>query len=295
MGRLDHRADGARAGEFARAGYDYVGFDAQHGYLDDADIAGMLRRTEHLPIGTVVRLPNADAAPIGRVLDAGADAVVIAMIESVDQAAAAVAATRYQPAGIRSFGPLRAGLGRDTAALESRVSVFAMIETAAALSGLDEICAVDGLAGLYVGPADLALSWGARGRRDEGPGRAGGHRANPPCGRRGRVGHRHSRRERRDGPRHGEAGVLHDHPDGRIARAAPGCRRVPARGDRTMTDDHTEIRELLAGYALALDAGDVDDCLELFLPDAEFRVYGRCFAGHDGIGKMFRTPRAGCT
>lgn len=148
------------AEEFARAGYDYVGFDAQHGYLDDADIARMLRRTEHVPIATVVRLPNADAAPIGRVLDAGADAVVIAMIESADQAAAAVAATRHQPRGIRSFGPLRASLGHDAAALESRVSVFAMIETAAALSGLSEICAVEGLAGLYVGPADLALSMG---------------------------------------------------------------------------------------------------------------------------------------
>jgi 2-keto-3-deoxy-L-rhamnonate aldolase RhmA len=146
--------------EFARAGYDYVGFDAQHGYLDDADIARTLRRIEHLPIGTAVRLPNADAAPIGRVLDAGADAVVIAMIESAEQAAAAVAATRYPPAGVRSFGPLRASLGHDTAALESRVSVFAMIETAAALSGLSEICAVEGLAGLYVGPADLAVSMG---------------------------------------------------------------------------------------------------------------------------------------
>jgi 4-hydroxy-2-oxoheptanedioate aldolase len=146
--------------EFARAGYDYVGFDAQHGYLDDADIASILRRIEHVPIATVVRLPNADAAPIGRVADAGADAVVIAMIESADQAAAAVAATRYPPAGIRSFGPLRASLGRDTAALESRVSVFAMIETAAALSGLSQICAVDGLTGLYVGPADLAISMG---------------------------------------------------------------------------------------------------------------------------------------
>lgn len=146
--------------EFARAGYDYVGFDAQHGYLDDADIAGVLRRLEHVPIGTAVRLPNADAAPIGRVADAGADAVVIAMIESADQAAAAVAATRYPPAGVRSFGPLRASLGRDTAVLESRVKVFAMIETAAALSGLREICAVEGLAGLYVGPADLALSMG---------------------------------------------------------------------------------------------------------------------------------------
>lgn len=146
--------------EFARAGYDYVGFDAQHGYLDDADIARMLRRIEHVPIATVVRLPNADAAPIGRVADAGADAVVIAMIESADQAAAAVAATRYPPAGVRSFGPLRASLGSDTAALESRVSVFAMIETAAAVSGLSQICAVDGLTGLYVGPADLAISMG---------------------------------------------------------------------------------------------------------------------------------------
>ena len=146
--------------EFARAGYDYVGFDAQHGYLDDADIARMLRRIEHVPIGTAVRLPNADAAPIGRVADAGADAVVIAMIESADQAAAAVAATRYPPAGIRSFGPLRASLGHDPAALESRVSVFAMIETAGALSGLSQICAVEGLAGLYIGPADLAISMG---------------------------------------------------------------------------------------------------------------------------------------
>jgi 4-hydroxy-2-oxoheptanedioate aldolase len=147
--------------EFARAGYDYVGFDAQHGYLDDADISGILRRIEQVPIATAVRLPNADAAPIGRVLDAGADAVIIAMIESADQAAAAVAATRYPPAGIRSFGPLRASLGHDPAALAARVSVFAMIETAAAMANLEEICAVDGLAGIYVGPADLAISMGA--------------------------------------------------------------------------------------------------------------------------------------
>lgn len=148
------------AEEFARAGYDYLGFDAQHGYLNDADIAGILRRIEHLPIATVVRLPNADPAPIGRVLDAGADAVVIAMIESADEAAAAVAASRYPPAGVRSFGPLRASLGLDPAEHESRVSVFAMIETAGALSVLDQICAVDGLAGIYVGPADLAISMG---------------------------------------------------------------------------------------------------------------------------------------
>jgi 4-hydroxy-2-oxoheptanedioate aldolase len=146
--------------EFAAARYDYVGFDIQHGYLDDADVALLLRRLEHVAVATAVRLPTADAAPIGRVLDAGADAVIIAMVESPEQAAAAVAATRYAPAGVRSFGPLRADLGFDPAAHESRTSVYAMIETARGLAALDEICAVPGLSGVYVGPADLAISLG---------------------------------------------------------------------------------------------------------------------------------------
>jgi uncharacterized protein (TIGR02246 family) len=59
-----------------------------------------------------------------------------------------------------------------------------------------------------------------------------------------------------------------------------------------VTDDQVAIRELIAGYALALDAGDIDECVQLFAADAEFLVYGRSFAGHDGIGKMFRhAPR----
>lgn len=59
-----------------------------------------------------------------------------------------------------------------------------------------------------------------------------------------------------------------------------------------MTDDDAAIRELIAAYALALDAGDVDACVGLFTADAEFCVYGRAFAGHDGIGTMFRdAPR----
>ena len=58
-----------------------------------------------------------------------------------------------------------------------------------------------------------------------------------------------------------------------------------------MTDE-AAIRELITGYALALDAGDVDACVALFVADAEFLVYGRTFTGHDGIGTMFRdAPR----
>jgi uncharacterized protein (TIGR02246 family) len=59
-----------------------------------------------------------------------------------------------------------------------------------------------------------------------------------------------------------------------------------------MTYDRAAIRELIAAYALALDAGDIDACVALFVPDAEFLVYGRAFAGIDGIDKMFRdAPR----
>jgi 4-hydroxy-2-oxoheptanedioate aldolase len=145
---------------FAQTGYEYVGFDCQHGYLDDADVARMLNRLEHVPIATAVRLPSTAPAPIGRVLDAGADAIIVAMIETAEQAARAVAATRFAPRGVRSFGPLRASLGNDVATLEARVSVYAMVETARGLATLDEICAVPGLSGIYVGPADLAISMG---------------------------------------------------------------------------------------------------------------------------------------
>jgi uncharacterized protein (TIGR02246 family) len=58
-------------------------------------------------------------------------------------------------------------------------------------------------------------------------------------------------------------------------------------------DDEAAIRELITSYALALDAGDVDGCVGLFAADAEFLVYGRTFAGHDGIGKMFRNAPYG--
>ena len=62
-----------------------------------------------------------------------------------------------------------------------------------------------------------------------------------------------------------------------------------------MTDiagDETAIRDLIAAYALALDAGDVDGCVRLFTADAQFLVYGRSFTGHDGIANMFRdAPR----
>jgi SnoaL-like domain len=56
--------------------------------------------------------------------------------------------------------------------------------------------------------------------------------------------------------------------------------------------DQAAIRDLIAAYALALDAGDIEGCVELFTADAQFLVYGRSFDGHDGVRKMFQdAPR----
>lgn len=148
--------------EFADAGYDFIGLDMQHSYFGDAAIARILHGLEHLGVPALTRMPTVDAAPIGRVLDAGADGVIVAMVESAEQVRAAVSATRYQPEGVRSYGPLRFDIGEDMESLESRVSIFVMIETAAALECIDEICVVPGLSGIYVGPMDLAIALGQR-------------------------------------------------------------------------------------------------------------------------------------
>lgn len=59
-----------------------------------------------------------------------------------------------------------------------------------------------------------------------------------------------------------------------------------------MSEEHFAIRELIAAYALALDAGDIDECVRLFTLDSEFLVYGRSFAGQEAIAAMFRdAPR----
>lgn len=57
-------------------------------------------------------------------------------------------------------------------------------------------------------------------------------------------------------------------------------------------NDTAAIRDLIAAYALALDAGDIEDCVQLFTTDAQFLVYGRSFDGHDGVRQMFEdAPR----
>jgi 4-hydroxy-2-oxoheptanedioate aldolase len=144
----------------ARAGYDYIGIDCQHSLLTESDAGALLAPLLAAGIPSAVRVSRNDPALIGRVADAGADVVIVPLVDTPEQAAAAVAACRYPPRGVRSFGPIRATLGLDPAALEARVSCFVMVESALALDNLDAICATPGLAGVYVGPGDLSISMG---------------------------------------------------------------------------------------------------------------------------------------
>lgn len=147
---------------YRRAGYDYIGIDCQHTCYSEAQVASVLQRAAPGGPAIVVRVSKNDATLIGRLCDAGADGVIVPMVNTAQEAAAAVGATRYPPAGgVRSFGPNRPDLrGHTLTELADRVSVFAMIETAEGLKNVEEITAVDGLAGIYVGPADLSIGLG---------------------------------------------------------------------------------------------------------------------------------------
>jgi 4-hydroxy-2-oxoheptanedioate aldolase len=110
----------------------------------------------------MVRVGANDAATIGRALDAGAAGVIVPLINSADDAAAAVAASRYPPAGIRSYGPTRSMLriGPAPVVANDTVVVFAMIETPDGLANVEAIAATPGIDGLYIGPSDLTIAIG---------------------------------------------------------------------------------------------------------------------------------------
>jgi 4-hydroxy-2-oxoheptanedioate aldolase len=153
---------GAFAAEVVSAsGCDWLAIDTQHGLIDDAAMRVMLQAAAIRGTPAVVRVPWNEPASIMRALDAGADGVIVPMVNTADEARAAVAACRYPPDGYRSWGPLRSGMAQPgfTAAIGNQQTVvLVMIETEQAVSNLDEILDVPGVDGVFVGPNDLALS-----------------------------------------------------------------------------------------------------------------------------------------
>lgn len=147
----------------ARIGYDYIALDAQHGLLGYSGVLNGLMAIEAGGSVGIVRVEANDPTAIGRALDAGAAGVIVPLVDTAEQAAAAVAAARYAPLGTRSYGPMRSGLriGPRPADANRDTVVLAMIETAAGLQNVESICATPGLDGIYVGPSDLSLALGA--------------------------------------------------------------------------------------------------------------------------------------
>jgi 4-hydroxy-2-oxoheptanedioate aldolase len=150
----------------ATVGYDYVGVDGQHGVLDATGWqTAMLAIDAGARSAGVIRVPSPDPIAIGRALDVGARAVIVPMVETVEEATVAVKACRHWPSGTRSLaGPVRAELrlGSVPADLDAAVACIVMIETASALDQLEAICTVSGLDAVYVGPADLSVALGAK-------------------------------------------------------------------------------------------------------------------------------------
>ena len=146
-----------------RLGYEWVCIDAQHGMIDDASTVGMLQAIAAAGVPALVRVRWNRPEIIGRALDAGAQGVIVPMVDDPRSAEAAVRACRYAPDGQRSFGPARAALRApdfSAAGANRAVICIVMVETVHATEAIDDIVAVPGIDGVFVGPYDLSLAEG---------------------------------------------------------------------------------------------------------------------------------------
>ncbi len=147
-----------------RAGFSALVVDMQHGLVDLASAFRMISAIACAGGSSMLRIPVGEYQTASRLLDAGADMVIAPMIETVADASAFAAFMKYPPDGRRSWGPTRAvqlsGGVAETYRREAnrRTLAVAMIETEAALTALDDILALPGIDGVFVGPADLSVA-----------------------------------------------------------------------------------------------------------------------------------------
>jgi 4-hydroxy-2-oxoheptanedioate aldolase len=147
----------------ARQGFDSITIDLQHGLIDYQTSVAMLQSIASVGIPSLCRVPWNDPIPVMKALDAGFEGIICPMINSREEAERFASYARYAPRGVRSFGPTRAlnvfGPSYSKTA-NDQIVIFAMIETRAAIDNLEDILAVPEIDGIYIGPADLALSLG---------------------------------------------------------------------------------------------------------------------------------------
>lgn len=161
LGAWCHIPAGFAAEIVASAGFDWCCIDRQHGLADDAAMLAMIHALDACRVPVVVRVASNAPELIGQALDWGAHAVVVPMIESVEDARRAGAACHYPPDGCRSWGPSRLKLrGVRRADDVPKPLCMVMIETATALADVEHIARLSHVGGLFVGPSDLSLALG---------------------------------------------------------------------------------------------------------------------------------------
>jgi 4-hydroxy-2-oxoheptanedioate aldolase len=162
-------ADAYASELFASTGFDWLALDAEHAPNDVRSILAQLQAVAPYPVHAVVRPASGDTTLLKRYLDIGAQTVLVPMVESAEQAARIVAATRYPPAGIRGVGSALARASRWNQVsdylrcCEQEICVLVQVESAAGLDNLPAIAATAGVDGVFFGPADLAASLGLLG------------------------------------------------------------------------------------------------------------------------------------
>jgi 4-hydroxy-2-oxoheptanedioate aldolase len=162
VGSICSAASADVAEVMARAGFDWLLLDLQHGLMARETLVHMIRALEITGTPSLVRVPWNRPELVGWALDAGAQGVLAPMINNADDARQLVAASRYAPTGLRSWGPARPLMtvpGYDPEA-GNQALVCALIETGEAMDQLDAILAVAGIDLIVVGQSDLAISHG---------------------------------------------------------------------------------------------------------------------------------------
>ena len=149
----------------AGAGFDWILLDSEHSPADIENLLTQLQAAAPYPTHPVVRIPWNDMVTIKRVLDIGAQSLLVPYVSTADEAKAAVSYTRYPPAGVRGVaGTTRATrFGRipDYARrAHEEICLLVQVETQGALDNIEAICGIDGVDGVFIGPADLHASLG---------------------------------------------------------------------------------------------------------------------------------------
>ncbi|MCJ2185859.1 HpcH/HpaI aldolase family protein [Novosphingobium beihaiensis] len=150
----------------ARAGYDWLLFDGEHSPNTAQTLLGQLQAVAPFDAEPIARVPSGDPVLIKQYLDIGFTTLLVPMVDTAEQAAAIVSASRYPPHGIRGVASATAratGFGTDGAYLKEaaeRITLIVQIESRAALENIDAIAATPGVDALFIGPADLSASLG---------------------------------------------------------------------------------------------------------------------------------------